>query len=62
MCAMPTARLGAPPVRANSVRSPMPSASAAISPGVTAKPQLEMVAVAAAGSAPTTPAGLLIAK
>ena len=42
--------------------SPISCASVAICSGVTAKPQLEMVAVAAAGSAPTTPAGLLIAK
>jgi len=53
----PTARLGAPPVRAKSVRSPISRASASISPGQIGKPQLEMVAVATAGSVPTTPPG-----
>ena len=54
-CAMPTARLGAPPVRAKSVCSPIWSARCAICSGVTGKPQALIVAVAATGSAPTTP-------
>ena len=62
IAAMPTARLGAPPVRAKSVLSPIAVASACIFSGVTGKPQPVIVAEAAAGSAPTTPAGLLIAK
>src|ERR1035438_9307152 len=62
MCAIPSASEGAPPVRENSVCSPTLWASAAISPAVTGKPQLEMVATAAAGVAPTIPAGELTAK
>ena len=60
--AMPTASEGAPPVRANSVVSPISRASAFICSTVTGKPQPEIFATAAAASAPTTPAGLLIAK
>src|ERR1051326_1946214 len=62
MCAMPNARLGAPPVRENSDVSPTFCASDAISAVVTGKPQLEMVATAAAGVAPTMPAGEFTAK
>src|SRR5581483_3356805 len=62
MCAMPTANAGAPPVRLNNVRSPTACAKAVISVAVTGKPHEEIVAVAAAGAAPTTPAGLLSAK
>ena len=62
MCAMPSASEGAPPVRENSVCSPTFCASAAMSAAVTGKPQAEMVATAAAGVAPTIPAGEFTAK
>src|ERR1035438_5454508 len=62
MCAIPSAREGAPPVRENSVSSPTLWASAAMSPTVTGKPQPETVATAAAGVAPTIPAGEFTAK
>ena len=62
MLAMPTASEGAPPVRANSVASPISRASSCICAAPTGKPQPEIVATAAAGSAPTMPAGLLMAK
>ena len=63
MCAMPRASEGAPPVRKKSVsladfaRRAAPSA-----PTLTGKPQPEMVATAAAGVAPTMPAGEFTAK
>ena len=62
MCAMPTANAGAPPVRLNSVCSPTARARVAMSAAVTGNPQDEIVAAAAAGVAPTMPAGLLMAK
>ena len=62
MLAMPTASEGAPPVRANSVASPIWRASSCICTSLTGKPQPEIVATAVAGSAPTMPAGLLMAK
>src|SRR5664279_4371343 len=62
MCAITSASDGAPPVRENSVCSPTLCASAAMSPTVTGKPQPEMVATAAAGVAPTIPAGEFTAK
>src|SRR5262249_41605327 len=62
MCAIPSARLGAPPVRENSVVSPTCCANAVISPTVTGNPQFEIVWTAAAGVAPTIPAGEVTAK
>ena len=62
MCAIPTAKAGAPPVRLNNVCSPTALARACISAPVTGNPHAEIVAVAAAGDCPTIPAGLLIAK
>ena len=62
MLAMPTASDGAPPVRANSVCSPMLCARLCICSAVTGNPQLVIVATAACGSAPTTPPATLIAK
>ena len=62
MLAIPTASDGAPPLRANRVRSPMAPASACICCTVTGKPQPLMVCTAAAGVAPTTPAPALMAK
>ena len=62
MLAMPTASEGAPPVRANSVCSPMEAASARICSTLTGKPQALIVCTAASGVAPTTPAALLMAK
>ncbi len=59
---MPTASDGAPPVRANSVVSPISLASACICSTVTGKPQIEIVCTAASAVLPTMPAGLLIAK
>ena len=47
MLAMPTASDGAPPVRANSVLSPISLASVCICSTVTGKPQPEIVATAA---------------
>src|ERR1035437_416039 len=62
MCAIPSASEGAPPVREKSVTSPTFRASAVMSATVTGKPQPEMVATAAAGVAPTIPAGEFTAK
>ena len=45
MCAMPTANVGAPPVRPTIVFSPTLAASAAMSAGVTAKPSAVILAV-----------------
>ena len=55
MCAMPTAKAGAPPVRLKSVCSPTACASACISSAVTGNPQLLMVAAAASGCLPDNP-------
>ena len=60
--AIPTAKLGAPPVRANRLLSPMSFASWLICSTLTANPQLLIFAMASTASLPTTPAGLLIAK
>jgi hypothetical protein len=62
MCAMPTASEGAPPVRASRLFSPTMFARSCICSALTGYPQEVMVAVAATGLAPTTPAGLLMAK
>ncbi len=62
MLAMPTASEGAPPVRANSVDSPISRARSCICCAVTGKPHEVIVAVAASAVAPTTPGPLLIAK
>jgi len=51
MLAIPTASDGAPPVRANSVASPIEWASAVICSGVTAKPHDEMAALTTTGHA-----------
>ena len=60
--AIPTAKLGAPPVLANKLLSPISCASWFICSTVTANPQLLILAIASTASLPTTPAGLLIAK
>ncbi len=62
ICAMPTARDGAPPARFQSVCSPTACASPAIVCAVSGKPQPLIVAAAASGVAPTMLGGLLIAK
>ncbi len=62
MLAMPTASEGAPPVRANSVLSPMSLASWCIWSAVTGKPQPEIVCTAASAVLPTMPAPVLMAK
>jgi hypothetical protein len=62
MCAMPSAKEGAPPVRLKRVSSPTSRASDDMSFSVTGKPQPVMVATAAAGVEPTTPAGEFTAK
>jgi hypothetical protein len=62
MLAMPTASDGAPPVRANSVASPIDCARSCICVAVTGNPHDEIFATASTASAPTPPAGLLIAK
>jgi hypothetical protein len=62
MCAMPTARVGAPPVRDSTVSSPICLAVAASMSGVIAKPQ-PLIAVAADSSVvPRAAAGAFIAK
>src|ERR1043166_5982913 len=60
MFAMPTARVGAPPVRPNIDDSPMLRASPAISSTVTGYPQLLTSATATSGAAPAMPGGLLM--
>ncbi|MNQ94227.1 hypothetical protein D3C85_1097350 [compost metagenome] len=62
ICAIPTARVGAPPARARMVVSPMSWATACRASGVMAKPQLLTVCATATASAPTTAAGLFMAK
>ncbi|MCY1287454.1 hypothetical protein D9M70_364490 [compost metagenome] len=62
MCAIPTARVGAPPARARMVCSPMSRAVASNCSGVMAKPQLLTAAATLVTSAPTTAAGLFMAK
>src|ERR1019366_5258360 len=60
--AIPRARDGAPPVRAKRVFSPTSAARLDMSVTLTENPQEEIVETAAAGAAPTTPAGELTAK
>ncbi|MCY1440920.1 hypothetical protein D9M71_572140 [compost metagenome] len=62
ICAIPTARVGAPPARARMVCSPMSLATASSASGVIAKPQLLTVCATDTTSAPTTAAGLFMAK
>ncbi|MNZ92251.1 hypothetical protein D3C78_1112710 [compost metagenome] len=62
MCAIPTARVGAPPARARMVVSPMSLAVWVSTSGVMAKPQLLTVAATAVTSVPTTAGGLFMAK
>ncbi|MNP72225.1 hypothetical protein D3C76_1687320 [compost metagenome] len=62
ICAIPTARVGAPPARASTVCSPMSRAVASSCSGVIRKPQLLTVCATDATSAPTTAAGLFMAK
>ncbi|MNY11786.1 hypothetical protein D3C86_1448340 [compost metagenome] len=62
ICAIPTARVGAPPARARMVVSPISWATACSASGVIAKPQLLTVCATATASAPTTAAGLFMAK
>ena len=49
MCAMPTAKVGAPPVRPTIFFSPTLAASADISPVVTGKPRAVTLAVTTSG-------------
>ena len=60
--AMPTARVGAPPARARMVCSPISVAVACSISGVTTKPQVLILAATDTTSAPTTAAGLFMAK
>ena len=55
MCAMPTAKAGAPPVRLKSVCSPTACARAAMSAAVTGNPQAVMVADGGFGRWPDDP-------
>ncbi len=60
--AIPTARLGAPPVRESSETSPICFASACICSGVTMKPHSAIFAAADCAVPPRTPAPTFIAK
>jgi hypothetical protein len=62
MVAMPTANVGAPPVRDSRVFSPTSWAIWLIRSGVTLKPQPEITCAALAAVEPISPAGLFIAK
>jgi hypothetical protein len=62
MCAIPTARLGAPPVRDRRELSPTCRASVSISPGARVKPHCWIAAAALAAVVPIALAGALIAK
>src|SRR4051812_22279212 len=62
ICAIPSANAGAPPVRLKSVSSPTLLARLDMSAAVIGKFHEEIIAVAAVGEPPTTPAGLLMAK
>lgn len=62
ICEMPTASVGAPPVRAISVSSCTASAAAWSCSGVMTKPRLETASAADWTVVPTTPAGEFIAK
>ena len=60
--AMPTAKEGAPPVRANNVDSPTSEANWFICSRETENPHELIFDITSDGSFPTIPAGLLIAK
>jgi len=62
MVAIPTARLGAPPVRDSRVASPIWRASASICPGCRVKPHCAIVRAAVSAVGPRVPAGTFIAK
>lgn len=62
ICAMPTARVGAPPAREMMVLSPTSLAVWVSSSGVTTKPHWLTVAAALSAVVPITAAGLFIAK
>ncbi|MNR24989.1 hypothetical protein D3C85_1421060 [compost metagenome] len=62
ICAIPTARVGAPPARARMVVSPMSWATACSASGVIAKPQPLTACATATTSPPTTAGGLFMAK
>ena len=59
---MPTASVGAPPVRDSTVFSPTSVASWVNVSGVMTKPQLEILAAASAAVVPITAGGLFMAK
>ena len=59
---MPTASVGAPPVRDSSVFSPTSWAIWLIMSGVTVKPQPEITCAACAAVVPISPPGLFMAK
>ncbi|MCY1215099.1 hypothetical protein D9M68_799240 [compost metagenome] len=59
---MPTASVGAPPVRPRMVVSPTSLAVCSSISGVTTKPQPEIVAAACCTVVPTSAPGLFIAK
>src|SRR3990172_8124693 len=62
ICAIPTARDGAPPVRASRVFSPTAAASSSIWPGARVNPQPRMVVMAWVTSPPSEASGAFIAK
>jgi hypothetical protein len=59
--AMPTASVGAPPVRATSVSSSTSAAACCSSPGEIVKPSSPTACDADRAESPTTPAGAFIA-
>ena len=61
-CAIPTARLGAPPVRESSEVSPTCFASASSSAGVTTNPHCWTAAAALCTVVPSAATGALMAK
>ena len=62
ICAMPTASVGAPPVREMTVCSPTSFAVCVIISGVTWKPHCEMAWVADSAVVPMIAPGLFMAK
>ena len=62
MLAMPTASVGAPPVRDRMVNSPTSCATWVSISGVTRKPQSDTPAAACAAVVPISPAELFMAK
>ena len=62
MCAIPIAKVGAPPVRERIVVSPTSLASKLKVSGVTTKPKLRTASAADSTVVPRTAAGALIAK